>query len=430
MITGDTLRALLARRSETKNLDYKEFMNWGSASNDEKCQLVKNILAMMNTQDGGQIVVGVQDAGCNPIGVSDSDAGSFDTTKVNDFVHKYTDPLASCQVQKLTVDGRNFVVIDVLEFKDVPIICKAAANSAANKVILKRGGLYIRTDKATSELVSSVEDMRELLSRALLKRGDQLLRTIQALISGKPIVPPSELEAYRTELEAAEEFFSEVFPEKAQKGGHWDLVAMPNTYAKERVPTIATLAEALGASEVSLRGWNFPHTNPRDARNFTQGRQSFTAWPERSYYEALRAYMSGLFFWRASYWDDSPIFGGPAKVLSWVDMIYQITEFFIFLSRYYARIVEDATLSVTIRLTDTNGRVLISRGNAGPLFGGYVCSEPEIEIEGMYSVSQLRASPEDVARPVVRRAFEIFQWTGVRDDLIRERQRQLIERRF
>jgi hypothetical protein len=119
--------------------------------------------------------------------------------------------------------------------------------------------------------------------------------------------------------------------------------------------------------------------------------------------------MSGLFIWRASYWDDSPIFGGPARVLSWVDMIYQITEFFVFLSRYYARIAEDATLSVTIRLTDTDRRALVSRGNAGPLFGGYVCLEPQVEIQREYSVSQLRASPEDLARRVIKRAFEIFQ---------------------
>ena len=55
MIAEDTLKALLARRTELKNLDYKALMNWATASNEEKCELVKDILAMMNTQDGGQI---------------------------------------------------------------------------------------------------------------------------------------------------------------------------------------------------------------------------------------------------------------------------------------------------------------------------------------------------------------------------------------
>ncbi len=430
MISEDTLRQLLARRTELKNLDYKELMNWASASNDEKCELVKDVLAMLNTQDGGQIIIGVQDKTCDPVGLTDTDFASFDPTRLNDFLHKYTDPLASCEVQKLTVDVKKFIVIDVHEFKDTPIICKADANSSTNKLILKRGGLYIRTDKATSELISSVEEMRGLLGRALLKRGDELLRTIQALILGRQVVSQNELDAYRQELEDAETYFSQVLP-GIVNSGHWDLIAMPNRHVKERVPTIATLAEALQASIVSLRGWNFPHINEREARNFAQGRQSFTAWEDRRYYEALRAYVSGLFFWRGTYWDDSPIFGGSAaRQLSWVSLIFQITEFFVFLSRYYARIAADATLSVTVRLTDTNGRILVSRGDAGPLFDDYVCADDKIEITSECSVSQLRASPEEIARPVIRRVFEIFQWTGVQDDLIQQRQRQLIERRF
>src|SRR5271165_7233608 len=152
MITEDTLKTLLARRTELKNLDYKQLMNWASASNDDKCELVKDILAMMNTQDGGQIIIGVEDKTCDPIGLTEGDFTSFDPTRVNDFVHKFTDPLASCQVQKLTLDGKKFLIIDVPEFTDVPIICKADANSSDNKLILKRGGVYTRTDKPSSEL--------------------------------------------------------------------------------------------------------------------------------------------------------------------------------------------------------------------------------------------------------------------------------------
>lgn len=433
MITEDTLRTLLGRRTELKNLDYKGLMNWATASNEEKCELVKDILAMMNTQDGGQIVIGVEDKTCDPIGLSDADFTSFDPTKVNDFVRKYTDPPACCEVQKLALDGKKFIVIDVLEFTDVPIICKADASSSANRPILKRGGVYIRTDKPSSELVSLAEEMRELMGRALLKRGDQLLRTVQGLMSGRPITPQDELDKYGQELEDTKRFFSQVLPGNVQSGGRWDVVAMPSSYAKERVPDIGTLAASLGESQVSLRGWNFPHIDPRNARNFPQGRQSFTAWNEGEMrcYEALRAYTSGLFIWTGTYWDDAPVFGGPgARIMSWVSLIYQITEYFLFFSRYYARIAENATLTIRIRLTDTNGRVLASTGDAGPLFDSYVCSEDEIEVSGEYSVSQLRASPEDVARPVIKRVFEIFQWTSVKDDLIRQYQRRLIERRL
>ena len=35
-----------------------------------------------------------------------TDFSSFDTTKVNDFVQRYTDPPASCEVQKMILDGK------------------------------------------------------------------------------------------------------------------------------------------------------------------------------------------------------------------------------------------------------------------------------------------------------------------------------------
>lgn len=431
MLNDVTLRELLARRTELKNLDYKLSMDWSSATNDAKCELVKDILAMMNTQDGGQIVIGVQDETCEPVGVSDGDFTSFDPTKVNDFLHKYTDPVASCQVQKLSLDGKNFVVIDVPEFADVPIICKADANSVANRSILKRGAMYVRTGKPTSEMVSSTEDMRDLMNRALLKRGDQLLRTIQALILGRTAVPANDLDAYQEELHEAEGFFSKTLPEDVATKGYWELIALPNTYVNERADSFGTLAHVLTESEVSLRGWNFPHIDRERAANFSRGRQSSTIWDEVQvrHNEALRAYISGAFLWRGAYWEDAPAYGRPGTTLSFVNIIFQITEFFLFLSRYYARIADEASLRVTIRLTKTKGRQLVSL-DAGPLFDNYVCLEDKIEIIGEYSVSLLRASAEEIARRVIKRVFEIFQWTTARDEMIQQRQRQLLERRF
>jgi schlafen family protein len=433
MVNEQTLRDLLALRSESKNLDHKQSMNWTSATNEQKYELTKDILAMMNTRDGGRIVVGVEDAKYVPVGVSDDDQKSFDPTTLNDFVHKYTDPAASCQVQKLRVEGKNFVVIDVPEFADVPIICKANAHSSStNKLILQGGGLYMRTEKATSELISSAEEMRDLMSRAMLKRGDHLLRTIEALIKGRPSSSATDMDLYKEELEEAEAFFLKVLSKDVLDRGYWELTALPIGYVKERVASLGELGRALGDSEVSMRGWNFPHTDREGAYNFSCGRQSSTIW--NRYKEAYRAYLSGLFMWRSAFWEDSPEFGSfgpPGSILSFVNIIFQITEFFVFISRYYAKIAESASVSVIVRLTKTSGRHLVSMGPMhGELHGEYVCKLDEIKISGDYSVSRLRASYEEIARYVIRRVFEIFQWTSVTDEIIQQRQRQLIERRL
>ena len=197
MISEAELRKLLAHKSESRNLDFKERLNWSSTSNDEKCELVKDVLAFLNTENGGVIIFGIRDGTLELVGLTEDEFTSFDPTKVNDFLHRYTDPISFCEVQKFVIDNRHVVVIGVSEFNDVPVICKRDANSSKNqsKLILRAGGLYVRSHKATSGLVSSADEMRDLINRALFKRGEQLLKPIETLIQRAGEVYQNSLEA-------------------------------------------------------------------------------------------------------------------------------------------------------------------------------------------------------------------------------------------
>jgi Putative DNA-binding domain len=251
---------LLRVKTEGKNLDYKQGLDWATCSNDEKIEIVKDILAMSNTQDGGRIIFGVRDNDFEPLGVSDEEFASFDQTKVNDFLHKYTDPKFTCYVYKQTVDKKKFVVIDVPEFPESPIICKQDANSSKEgKSILRRGQLYMRTEKATSEPPSSAQDMRELLGRALAKRSDELLGNIERLLKGRPPkATESAEEKYREEIREADGFFEETIGEELKKFGSWTLNVYPTDYSPKRILDHQRIKELIRSSEVQLRGWNFP----------------------------------------------------------------------------------------------------------------------------------------------------------------------------
>ena|SRR5438552_11926032 len=120
MISEAHLMNLLGQKCESRNLDYKERFNWKSATNDEKCELIKDILAFLNTENGGSIILGIEDSTFELVGLTEDQFVSFDTTKLNDFLQKYTDPLSACEVQKFKIDGRRVVVVGVAEFKDVP----------------------------------------------------------------------------------------------------------------------------------------------------------------------------------------------------------------------------------------------------------------------------------------------------------------------
>jgi hypothetical protein len=430
MISEQQIRGLLQRKAETKNLDYKQTLDWNTASRDEKCELVKDILSMFNTRDGGWIVLGVVDKTYEPVGLDEAAFRSFDTTKLNDFVHKYTDPRASCEVQKATIEGKRYVVIHIPEFKDVPIICKADANNAGGLTILKRGGLYVRTDKASSELISSSEDMRDLMGRALLKTSDQLLHTIQSLFTGQPLSQPVDLRAhYDEEIGRALEFFSEVLPLEFFKTGRWEVESYPHNYNEDRVEGISDLRRLLSESEVSLRGWNFPHTDQQNATNFSRGRQSFTIWPEYGHTEAYRLSRSGLFLWQAEYWEDAPIYSHDPRAISFGNVIFQFTEYFLFFQRLYERIAPDESIHLNIRMVDTKGRRLKSFGE-GVLFGAFVCSEPELTIAMDLRVAELRASAKEIARKVIKRVFDAFNWDNATDEMIEQHQSRLLSGRF
>ena len=434
MMTEAEIKELLARKTETKNLDCKELLNWSTASNDDKCELVKDILAFMNTQDGGCILIGIRDDTLDLVGLEDDAFSSFDTTKVNDFLQKYTDPPASCEVQKLTVDGFKIIAITVPEFKDIPIICKKDANSSkdSKRSILKAGGLYIRTDKATSVLVPTSEEMRNLMNRALLKRGDQLLSMIAALLKGTPKTIPGVQQDYAREIKEALEWFKGVLPPDLENKGFWQLRARPDLYRRDRIPDKLTLWKALTESQVSLRGWSFPHTDREKQSNFNNGRQSHTNQSVfgKAYIEAFRAYQSGLFVWRGAYRENSPSFTNQyGKALSFVNVIYEITEMFIFMKRYYERIAPGAIVLVSIEMNDINARALVATNDEAP-FDPPISQVPDLRIEESYMVDALRTSAEELAIKIVQNIFEIFNWNNPDPNMIRGWQQRLLSRTF
>jgi len=432
MISDVQLKELLAQKSETKNLDFKRSFNWNTSGNDDKCELVKDLLAFMNTQDGGKIIIGVDNKTFQVVGVSLDEQSSFDPTKLNDFLQRYTDPAASCDVQKLRANGLDVVVLDIPEFRDVAIICKRDANSSkdSSRLILKAGGLYIRTEKATSALVSSAEEMRDVMNRSLLKRGDQLLNSIETLLRGKPAAKEQEIAKYRRELELAQAYFRQNLPADFEKSGYWQLTAMPESYNGERLNDITTVLKFLLQAEVSLRGWNFPHTDKENKSNFSDGRQSHTIF--HKYIEAYRAYQSGLFIWRGGYREDHLEFAKQyGKALSFINVIYEITEFFVFLKRYYERVAPEATVRVSIELHDIKDRALVATDwDTATFFGTYVCKEAELLIKRDYPVAELRASTEELAIKVVQKIFEVFNWNSPDPNMIRGWQQRLLSRTF
>lgn len=158
---------LILHSSEERNLEYKRSMCWDN--NDTKMKVTKTSMAMANIPDGGVMVFGVDEISSGhfePVGMNPDDANSFNQDDVSDFINGYADPFVELKVEKIEYDGRQFVIIQIQEFAELPIICKKDGQEN-----LRRGGVYTRPRrKFESVLVPSQTEIREILEMAIDKR--------------------------------------------------------------------------------------------------------------------------------------------------------------------------------------------------------------------------------------------------------------------
>lgn len=415
MLSEDDLRQILNFKTEGKNQDYKESLNWSKAGTDQKVNLVKDVLAFANTQDGGRIVIGIRDSDYEKVGLSKEDFESFDQTKINDFVEKYTDPKHRCQVYKKEYEGKRYVIIDVPEFSDTPVICKRDANSTKKPraTILKGGQLYIRTDKGDSVPVPDAEEMRALLGRAVVRKRDELLASMNSLFR-KPGQPVQRVrEQYESENQQAQQFFAECLGSHLKGFGTVEFCCYPTSYQHDRVPDPRQLAHHITSAKVASRGWEYPYTNVNGedgaASYIEKGRQSYTIY--RRDIEAYRAYQSGLFVWHAAMWEDVEGYEKDGRpLLSFIGLIVAVAEFLTFYRRYYGVIASDSDLQVKLLLRGTKGRMLASLTPDRLLRQRFIAQVDSIKVEKNTNVTELGSSLRDVTTDVVREIFLMFNW--------------------
>lgn len=173
---NNTLLDLALHGREERYLEYKRSLNWGDAQ--AKAKITRTILGMSNIRDGGTIVIGVAQDGENfvPEGATPADLESFAQDTVAEWVNGYADPFAEVSVSRVSHEHTAFVVIQVAEFTEIPVVCKQNGPFA----LLKRGAIYTRSRRKheTVEIPSQVE-MRELLDVSIEKGFRRLIERLR-----------------------------------------------------------------------------------------------------------------------------------------------------------------------------------------------------------------------------------------------------------
>ena len=165
-MSDEALIEIVYHGREERNLEYKQSISWQESAT--KAKIAKSAMAMANLPDGGAIVVGVKKIGeiYDPVGMEQSHIGSFKQDEVMEYVNdKFADPYIELSVTSVSRDNSHFLVIQVHEFGQLPVICKN--NGLEN---LKRGALYTRSrTKHETIQVRSQTEMREILELAVDK---------------------------------------------------------------------------------------------------------------------------------------------------------------------------------------------------------------------------------------------------------------------
>jgi predicted HTH transcriptional regulator len=183
-MTENELRHALEFGREQRGVEFK-----CAGSRDDKqllAKVVRAMLGMANKPGGGSVIIGVTDGGSmlTPIGLSGDELASWDYDAVASKVSLFADPYMDFILDKVVMDGKDFVAIQVSEFDREPVLCKRDFPG-----VLRNGALYVRGRGRveTVEVPSHVE-MREVVNRAAEMIAREIVATHSRLSSATPWV--------------------------------------------------------------------------------------------------------------------------------------------------------------------------------------------------------------------------------------------------
>ena len=170
-MTDEEFAQIIALGRETSGVEFK---GPGPRSNRQLfAQVVRAILGMANRQDGGTVIIGVEDnqGVLDPVGLGEDDLTTWGYDDVADGLAMYADPSVSFDLEVKEYNGKKYVVLEVDEFADIPVLCKRDYQG-----VLRNGACYVRSRRKpeTSEIPTQ-EDMRELLELATDKGVQRFL---------------------------------------------------------------------------------------------------------------------------------------------------------------------------------------------------------------------------------------------------------------
>jgi len=215
----ELLADIILHGREERNIDYKSSMSW--KDRDAKMMTIRCILGMANLRNGGYIVFGVPQQGNEFFfdGMDQDHIKSFTQDNVDTDIKNYAEPFVEVHVtliprsvvkkvsepkrKEFSDNGGDFVIIQVEEFEEIPVICKREGKLKSGEIYLRNGAIYTRPrGKVETSEVKSQTEMREIIELAVDKSLRKLIdRMERSGITGLIGPEPSDRKRFDDQLE-------------------------------------------------------------------------------------------------------------------------------------------------------------------------------------------------------------------------------------
>lgn len=298
--------------------------------------------------------------------------------------------------------------------EDLAATLPKAAIKHAKQFAAKHGG-----DNVVKKIVSHID-----------KRCEELTQSLEGRVAPPSDHPEYGPERYAPEIKAADDYLYPSVGSMLVHFGAWELEAHPLSYQAERLPDPRDVKRRIRESEVSLRGWNLPHTDKEKASFFLQGFQSITVW--RRYIEGYRAYQSGLIKWKRVFFEDIEGHRDEQKrrVISYVNLIWETTEIFLFLKQFFSNLPAHEKVRIKFSLNGTLNRALVSLDPGIDIRDGQVIREPDLVFVDEFANEKLQNSWESLAHERIMRVLLMAGAEDIPKSAVSNWQRKLISGKF
>ena len=219
------------------------------------------------------------------------------------------------------------------------------------------------------------------------------------------------------------------FLPKIHSAGYWRINIRPTSFDKKRIASLRECKQIMISSQVSLRGWSYPHLRDGDIISGQDWVEYGHEWMQ--YIEYWRFYQSAQFIQHlASREDHAGLSNAPKQFISPLSTLYSFTEIFEFASRLAKREILQPEAEILIKLIGLKDHILYEPGRPLSFINGHVCRINEIIIEKTVSDVELIAHKSELALRATMDTFERFNWDNPPEKYFAEQQLKFIERRI